>query len=234
MWKPMTSTANPVGVVKAFQASDATGATDVPIRVCHNSTGALVEEINKGGSGFDVFLAANDTAPNEITVSHTSPFDYTKGIPVLWAPNTSLSLNNGDVADNPAITMVEVANPETAPYGAAAKKILGDVQWQELKEAVPTRLHINDNIELTYEAVETAGATSSTVGFVAKSQICNSPPFSQRNAIAYPAYALIQAGTLLPATPLVLATTFKAWLLTTGSGSAQDILIEGFCYAPLP
>jgi molybdate transport system substrate-binding protein len=131
------------------------------------STGQLYTQITQGAP-FDVFLAADQERPEKaVDEGHAvkgSRFTYATGKIVLFSRDKnrvtgSATLEKGD------FDKIAIANPETAPYGAAAvqaMKALG------VYDALRAKIVQGNNISQTYQFVSTGNAE---VGFVALSQI---------------------------------------------------------------
>lgn len=143
-----------------------TGHTAV---VSSGSSGKLYAQI-KNGAPFDVFLSADATRPKlleqEGLAVQGSRFAYAVGRLTLWSLGSTLIEGNGkltllsDDAEH-----VAIANPKTAPYGAAAKEAL---QALGLWERVRDRLVRGENIGQTFHFVFSRNAQ---MGFVALSQV---------------------------------------------------------------
>jgi molybdate transport system substrate-binding protein len=131
------------------------------------STGTLYTQITQDAP-FEVFLAADQTHPEEAIdegfAVAGSRFTYATGRIVLFSMDKSLvkgevTLKDGD------FTRIAIANPVTAPYGAAAVAALKKLGAYA---AVEPRLVQGTNIAQTYQFVETGNAE---LGFVALSQV---------------------------------------------------------------
>ena len=87
------------------------------------ATGKLYAQI-KNGAPFQVFLAADDKTParleSEGDAVPGSRFTYAVGTLVLWSAQSDLVDDRGEVLKKSAFKHLAIANPKTAPYGAAA------------------------------------------------------------------------------------------------------------------
>lgn len=81
------------------------------------STGALYSQILHGAP-FDIFFAADATTPARLASMAQTPECYARGRLVLAGGSADLQ----ELA-NPAMSL-SIANPKTAPYGAAALEVL--------------------------------------------------------------------------------------------------------------
>ena len=138
---------------------------DHEIRITTASTGKLYAQV-VNGAPFDVLLAADAERPRRLEVQGAgvagTRFTYARGMLVLWsrmADDCRAALRNADGG------RVAIANPETAPYGAAARSFL---QQAGLWEAVRERLVIGENIAQT---LQFAASGNAELGFIARSQL---------------------------------------------------------------
>jgi molybdate transport system substrate-binding protein len=131
------------------------------------STGQLYTQITQEAP-FEVFLAADDERPAKATEEGfgvpESQFTYAIGTLVLWSQDPDLvqgegTLKNGD------FTKIAIANPEAAPYGAAAVQTMRELGVYDQLEP---KLVQGNNISQTLQFVETGNAE---LGFVALAQV---------------------------------------------------------------
>jgi len=132
------------------------------IRISSGSTGKLYAQIQHGAP-FDVFLSADRERPTDLHQQGLAepPITYAIGRLVLYAPNGDprARLERDDFRH------LAIANPQTAPYGTAARAILQKLQrW----DAVQSRLVTGENISQTFQFVHTRNAE---LGFVALTQV---------------------------------------------------------------
>ena len=143
-----------------------TGHTAV---ISSGSSGRLYAQI-KNGAPFDVFFSADVTRPKlmeeEGLAVQGSRFTYAVGRLTLWSPGpTMIEGNRISMLLNDHIEHVAIANPKTAPYGAAAKEVLQALGlWERLQD----RLVRGENIGQTFHFVFSKNAQ---LGFVALSQV---------------------------------------------------------------
>ena len=133
------------------------------------STGALYAQV-VNGAPFDVVLAADAARParlerNGQAVSG-SRYTYARGSLVLWS---SAAADDGpaclEAFRNARDGRVALANPETAPYGAAAREVLRRLG---LWEAVTPRRVTGENVG---QAMAFAATGNATWAFVAAVQL---------------------------------------------------------------
>ena len=137
------------------------------VRIAAGSTGKLYAQIINGAP-FDIFLAADAERPQLLEESGqgvaSSRFTYAIGSLVLWSRDPAL-----DGADCRAVLeklgdrKLAIANPQTAPYGAAARAFLQSV---DLWEAVQAQLVYGENIAQTLQFAATGNAS---LGLIAES-----------------------------------------------------------------
>lgn len=131
------------------------------------STGQLYTQITQEAP-FEVFLAADDARPTKAVEEGfavpQSQFTYAIGKIVLWSKDPDLvqgatTLKNGD------FTKIAIANPKTAPYGAAAVQAM---EALGVYDQLEPKIVQGNNIAQTFQFVETGNAE---LGFVALSQL---------------------------------------------------------------
>ena len=132
------------------------------------ATGKFYAQI-VNGAPFEVFLAADDTTPAKLekegqAVTGTR-FTYAVGTLVLWSAKADFVDAKGDILKKGSFNKLAVANPKTAPYGAAAVETLNRMK---LLAAVQAKFVQGENISQTLQFVHTGNAD---LGFVALSQV---------------------------------------------------------------
>ncbi|WP_296806749.1 molybdate ABC transporter substrate-binding protein [Thiocapsa sp.] len=138
------------------------------VKAAYGSTGKFYAQI-KNGAPFEVFIAADDTTPTKLVdegaaVSGTQ-FTYAVGSLVLWSSKPEFVDSDGTVLKSGDFNKVAIANPKTAPYGAAAIEVMTGLG---LLEQVQPKFVTGENIAQTFQFVSTGNAD---LGFVALSQI---------------------------------------------------------------
>jgi len=132
------------------------------------STGKLYTQI-VNGAPFDVFLAADAARPQKLVDSGEavadSLFTYAAGQLALWSADASLIDNAGAVLKQKRLERLAIANPKTAPYGAAAVEALTNLGlWSDYE---PTTVR-GDSIAQTYQMAYTGAVPAA---LVARAQI---------------------------------------------------------------
>ena len=143
-------------------------ATGHTTRISYGSTGMLFSQI-ENGAPFDVFLAADTrrpvTAEAEGLAVPGSRFIYARGKLVLWSVKQGAFEAGESFLKRGEFAHAAIANPETAPYGLAARQVMEHLGvWQTLQP----RLVRGDSIAQTFQFVATGNAE---IGFVAWSQV---------------------------------------------------------------
>ena len=143
------------------------GATGHEALLSFGSSGQLYAQIAQGAP-FDVFLAADRGYPRRaVTDGHAvadSTFTYANGRLVLFSADPARDAGRASLAEGD-FTRLAIANPELAPYGAAAVEVLDALG---LADRLRSRLVRGNNVAQTYQFVITGNAE---LGFVALAQV---------------------------------------------------------------
>lgn len=140
------------------------------VDIMAGSTGTLYAQITQGAP-FDMFFAADTARPAALEdaglVKAGTRVTYARGRLSLWAPGAGLGARMTTeqaaavIKDNPR-WRVATANPQLAPYGAAAKQAMQQLGIEN------SRLVYGQNIGQTYALVASGNAQA---GFVARAQL---------------------------------------------------------------
>ncbi|TXH67034.1 MAG: molybdate ABC transporter substrate-binding protein [Thiothrix sp.] len=132
------------------------------------ASGKLYAQI-ENGAPFEVFLSADSKTPQKLVEAQLavaeSQFTYALGKLVLWSSTQDYIDPQGEVLKKQEFKHLAIANPQTAPYGAAAVEALDHLG---LKKSLESKLVQGENISQTYDFVSTGNAE---LGFVAWSQV---------------------------------------------------------------
>lgn len=130
--------------ISAFKemASDFEAKTKIKVEGTFSSTGNLYSQI-VNGAPYDLFLAADEKRPEILFKDNLAekPFVYARGRVILWSANKDFCKTPGwqEALKNGRIKKIAVANPVTAPYGAAAKAALQTAGlWDSLQSKLVT------------------------------------------------------------------------------------------------
>ena len=173
--------------------------TGARIELAYGSSGNFFAQI-KNGAPFDLFFSADVGYPQKLeaaglTVTGTI-YQYASGKLVIWVPSASkLDLSRGTAALlDPAIGKIAIANPQHAPYGAAA---VAAMRHEGVYDNIKGKLVLGENIAQAAQFVESGNAD---VGILALS-IALAPAMKDKGryvevpAADYP--PVIQAGVIL-------------------------------------
>jgi len=149
-------------IAEAFSAK--TGDTAL---LSFGSTGQLYTQISQGAP-FDVFLAADTERPERAVAEgyavEDTRFTYAIGRIVLWSREPSL-IQGETTLKTAEFDRLAIANPATAPYGAAAVETMTALG---VHDDLTPKIVQGNNIAQTFQFVETGNAE---LGFVALSQL---------------------------------------------------------------
>ena len=134
-------------------------------------TGGLYNQITQAAP-FEVFLSADQATPAKaIKEGHAvegTAFTYATGKLVLFSKTDGLTLGEAALKDG-KFTRIAIANPKTAPYGAAAVEVMEKLG---VYKALEGKIVQGNNIAQTFQFVDTANAE---IGFVAFAQVALKP-----------------------------------------------------------
>lgn len=137
------------------------------VQTTAGSSGKFYAQI-KNGAPFEVFFSADDERPKlleeEGLAVKGSRFTYAVGRLVLWSPDAAL-VTGEDTLKSGKFKHLAIANPKTAPYGAAAMQTLTSLG---LWEGLQSKLVMGENLGQTSGFLESGNAE---VGFIALSQV---------------------------------------------------------------
>lgn len=138
------------------------------VRITGASTGVHYAQIINGAP-FDALIAADAERPAALEADGFAVpgtrFTYALGRLALWSADPQAVDGQGDVLRAANFTRLAVANPDAAPYGAAALEVLSALG---ILESVRSRLITGTNIGQTHQFVA-SGAVP--LGLVAYSQV---------------------------------------------------------------
>lgn len=200
-------------------------STGYEVRISPGSTGKLYAQISNGAP-YDIFLSADSERPALLEANGVgipgSRATYAIGTLVLWSADsqyTDADCRNALQDFGPG--HFAIANPQTAPYGVAAREyLLGAGLWEGLKP----RLVYGENISQTLQFVASGNAS---IGLIAKSQSIDPrlPPATCNWEVPNSADLLLeqQAVVLQRAAGNTVAAKFLEFLT---SAAAQKIIVR--------
>jgi molybdate transport system substrate-binding protein len=131
------------------------------------STGQFYTQITQAAP-FQVFLSADQSTPKKLVddglAVANSLFTYAVGKLVLFSRTDGLMIGEQTLRDA-KFNKIAIANPDTAPYGAAAVETIKKLG---VYDALASKIVQGDNIAQTFQFVDTGNAE---LGFVALSQV---------------------------------------------------------------
>lgn len=137
------------------------------IEIIVSSSGKLTAQITHGAP-YDIFLSADMKYPENLYkagLTLDKPQVYATGSLVLWSRNDSRLVKNLGLLTGPFVKTVAVANPGTAPYGAAAIQAL---KKAGVYESVKNKLVFGESIAQVNQYLLSGAAD---VAFTAKSVV---------------------------------------------------------------
>ncbi len=158
--------ANAAEVVETL-AADFEQQTGHRVTVTVGSTGKLYAQILHGAP-FDVFLAADQERPRLLVEEGIAVEDsqrtYAIGRLVLWSPDAAVPVNADTLRDG-AFRRLAIANPDLAPYGAAARETLRELGlWESLRP----KIVLGENVG---QAFAMAASGNAELGFVSLASV---------------------------------------------------------------
>jgi molybdate transport system substrate-binding protein len=227
------------GVIRVLAASDLQLAlpeiaagfharTGIPVELVFGSTGNLATQIENGAPA-DLFLAANESFVDRLDRGgHTDPASrrlYAVGrLAIAWPRGTPEPSGLASLA-GPAYRTVAIANPEHAPYGAAAREALREVGvWDTLAR----RLVLAENVAQVLQFVRSRNADA---GIVAFGVVLGQPDIPHRVVDAHLHAPLLQAGVVLRGTA---RPAEAAALLDELAGEAGQAILRRTGFDPPP
>ncbi len=157
--------------ISAFKdmAADFEAKTKIKVEGTFSSTGNLYSQITNGAP-YDLFLSADEERPAKLYkdgVAET-PFIYARGQAILWSADKDFCKAKTwpDALKNDQVKKIAIANTQTAPYGAAAKKALEKVgMWDAMQSKLVNAQDIAQSFQYASTSAVDAGfcAMSATV-----------------------------------------------------------------------
>lgn len=142
--------------------------TSIKTQIISGATGAMFIQIQHGAP-FDIFLAADSLRPKQLEqqglIVANSRQTYALGQLALLSMNSLAQLDDLTSNSKKTPSRFAIANPDTAPYGKAAKEVLEHLGlWHQYQP----NLIIGININQTFSQIRTQAVNS---GLVANSQL---------------------------------------------------------------
>jgi molybdate transport system substrate-binding protein len=134
-------------------------APEAEVKVSTGASGNFFAQI-RNGAPFHVFLSADMMYPAQLAklgaANGATLRPYAIGRIVLWTTDARFDVAQGlPVLRDPRAGRIAIGNPDTAPYGRAARAVL---ERDKLWKAVQPRLVIGENIAQAAQFVQTGNA----------------------------------------------------------------------------
>jgi molybdate transport system substrate-binding protein len=130
------------------------------VKFSFGSSGNFFAQI-KNGAPFDMYFSADIAYPKKLEAACLAEpgtlYEYAVGKIVIWVPNAStLDLKSGlAVLTDPHINKIAIANPQHAPYGAAA---VAAMKHEGVYDKVSSKFVMGENIAQTAQFVQSGNA----------------------------------------------------------------------------
>ncbi len=198
-----------------------TQETGIACQTVISSSGKLTAQI-KENAPYDILVSANMKYPNDLFSSGYSkkkPKVYAYGKLVLWSmiddmqPSIKVLLSD-------SIKHIAIANPKTAPYGAAAIEVL---KYQNIYEDVKHKLVYGESISQTNQFIL---SQSAEIGFTAKSVLLSTKMKGKGRWVTLDdsSYSPISQGVVLIKPKGTESKEAKQFYIFLFSMKAKDIL----------
>ncbi|HEX4909273.1 MAG TPA: molybdate ABC transporter substrate-binding protein [Permianibacter sp.] len=190
------------------------------------STGKLSAQIRQGAP-FHLLLAADSDYPNQLQQAGyalQAPRVYALGTLVIWTSGKHALDNWQQLLTDPAIVHIAIADPNIAPYGREAGRVL---QHYHLLRTVQNKLVYGESIGQTNQFIATGVAD---IGFTAKSSVINVDPRQWRELDTSSYHPIAQAAVLLKYADQHQRQTAERFYQFMFSADAQAIL-QAFGYS---
>ena len=149
-------------LVKEFNVTN----PDTKVVVTLSSSGKLVSQI-ENGAPFNIFMSADMKFPQALfdkKLTTTAPVIYAQGALAMLS-SKELDYSKGiNILNDISISKIAVANPKTAPYGAAAIEAIKNAK---IGNSIDNKFVFAESIS---QAV-TYAITAADIGFIAKSSL---------------------------------------------------------------
>jgi molybdate transport system substrate-binding protein len=183
-------------LAKAFTAK-----TGIAVETQFGASGALAKQIEQG-LPVQLFAAANRNFVDQVVKAGkcdgATARSYARGRVVVWTPSKIAPPKTLDDLADARFTKIAIANPETAPYGKAAKAAL---EKSGVWPKIESRIVLGENVQ-------------ATLTYAVKGNV-------DAALVALSLAVATEGGTYLPVDPELHAPLDQA-LVVCGSGPAAD------------
>ena len=148
-------------LVKEFNKTN----PDTKVQVTLGSSGKLVAQI-ENSAPYDIFMSADMKFPQALfdkKLTKTPPVIYAQGALAMLS-SKELDYSKGlNILNDKSISKIAIANPKTAPYGAAALEAIKNAKIGDVESKFVYAESISQAV--------TYATTATDIGFVAKSSL---------------------------------------------------------------
>jgi molybdate transport system substrate-binding protein len=204
--------ANFVGTLQKLAASFAR-ETGHALRISPGSSGQLYAQI-KAGAPYEVLLSADSQRPQALEREglgvRATRFVYARGRLALWSKRAGLVDAQGQLLKRGALAKLGIADPRTAPYGAAAQQVLERLGlWDALK--AQHKIAIGESVAQAYQF---AASGNADCAFVAYAQVLGGAPGGSFWLVPETLHAALNQEAILlkPGEGKPAARAFLSWL----------------------
>jgi len=133
--------------------------SEYKVIIVSGSTGQLYAQI-LNGAPYEVFMSADQARPQLLAESgvgiSSSVFTYARGRHVLWSRQSTFVSNiEIEALNNVVFRKISIANPDVAPYGAAARQVLERLgSWSPMQ----SRIVLGQNVAQAFAMAVTGNA----------------------------------------------------------------------------
>lgn len=143
--------------------------TGIKVEATFSSSGNLYGQIAKGAP-YDIFLSADEERPARLLKENLGekPFVYARGQVILWSAEKKFcsTKNWKEAVKKGTIKKLAIANPDTAPYGLAAKTALEKVKLYDiLKDKIVTAQSVAQSFQYASTGAVDAGFCAFSAAF---------------------------------------------------------------------
>lgn len=202
--------------------------TGIPVQFIFTGSGTLVRQVQKGAPYHVVAVASEryalDLERDGAALSHSTRV-FAIGIVVVWTTRHDLSLRHLNDLRSAAVGKIAVANPQTAPYGTAAKQAMERAGlWAELE----TRIVYGENVGVVQRYVETGQVDA---GFISLSQALGS---GRHLRVPTHLYDPLRQAVCIPSGSGRPNEARRFCAMLTGSEARAVLKRQGFALPPMP
>jgi molybdate transport system substrate-binding protein len=184
------------------------------LNISAGSSGQLYAQ-TKAGAPYEVFLSADADRPRALErdglAAPGTRFVYARGKLALWSKRGGFVDARGELLKREKFDKLAIADPRTAPYGAAAQQVLEQLGlWQKLN--AKGKIVLGTSVAHAYQF---AASGNADCAFVAYAQVLARPQDGSFWLVPESLYpALDQEAVLLKRGDKPAARAFLTWLKT--------------------